>query len=260
MHNMNHHPAGTPCWIESWQPDPDRAGAFYEALFGWRLDPVAPGGRRVARLADRAVGAISQAPGDLPTGVWTTHVSVADADAAVKLAVGAGGSVLMPPTDAGEDGRLALVIDPGGVVVGVWQAGALAGAEAVDVSGAWAMSSLHTPSLERAAEFYGTMFGWRLDVSPAWPVALWRLPGHDGGRSDGLPGDTVAVATAIVAGESVPPHWAVSVHVTDADAIAANAAALGGRVLLAPTTGPGFRSAVITDPAGAALAVNAPLG
>lgn len=44
------------------------------------------------------------------------------------------------------------------------------------------------------------------------------------------------------------------------DATAEQALALGGHVLMAPVDTPAGRSAVITDPQGGVIAVNAPVG
>jgi predicted enzyme related to lactoylglutathione lyase len=49
----------------------------------------------------------------------------------------------------------------------------------------------------------------------------------------------------------VPPHWGLTFAVDDADAIAARAAELGGRVIVEPFDAPWVRTAVIADPAGA---------
>src|ERR671930_1396609 len=48
-----------------------------------------------------------------------------------------------------------------------------------------------------------------------------------------------------------PAHWGVTFAVDDADAIAARAAELGGRVLVAPFDAPWVRMTVIADPQGA---------
>ena len=49
----------------------------------------------------------------------------------------------------------------------------------------------------------------------------------------------------------MPAHWGVTFAVDDADAIAARATELGGRVLVAPFDAPWVRMTIITDPQGA---------
>jgi predicted enzyme related to lactoylglutathione lyase len=49
----------------------------------------------------------------------------------------------------------------------------------------------------------------------------------------------------------VPAHWGVTFAVDDADAIAARAAQLGGRVVVPPFDAPWVRMTIISDPQGA---------
>ena len=58
--------------------------------------------------------------------------------------------------------------------------------------------------------------------------------------------------------EEAEPHWSVNFWVPDADAVAAKAAELGGRVMVPPYDAPGFRATVVADPRGAALTVGQP--
>lgn len=90
---------------------------------------------------------------------------------------------------------------------------------------------------------------------PLRPLALFRLPGYVGGDPDQpIPRDVVGVMTP--AAPMVPTHWNVNLRVDDADAVAAHAAELGGTVLAPPMDTPGFRSAVLLDPQGAAFSVS----
>jgi hypothetical protein len=49
----------------------------------------------------------------------------------------------------------------------------------------------------------------------------------------------------------VPAHWSVTFAVDDADATAAKAAQLGGRVVVSPFDAPWVRTTVLSDPQGA---------
>ena len=44
MMQRESYPAGVPCWVDTMQPDPDAATAFYGALFGWEFENRAPEG------------------------------------------------------------------------------------------------------------------------------------------------------------------------------------------------------------------------
>jgi predicted enzyme related to lactoylglutathione lyase len=107
------------------------------------------------------------------------------------------------------------------------------------------MSSLHIPDLEKAQEFYGTMFHWELESSPEGTFSRWV-------RDDRI----VAVATT-TDGTDIPAHWSINFSVGSADEIAERAVDLGGGLVLPPSNTPGFRSAVIRDPWGGVVAVSA---
>lgn len=246
---------GAPCRVDTYQPDPAAAAAFYGALLGWRFDApqdLPSGPYRLARRDGRVVAGIGQAPPGVPAAVWVTYVATDDLAAAVGRADAAGASVLVAPAD-GAGGRFAVLADPQGVAFAVWQG---PGAELVAQPGAWVLGALHTPDPEGSTAFYGTVFGWRPESVPGTPLTLLRLAGHAGAPERGVPEDVVAVMTACVPG--VPAHWAVSVRVEDVDATAASAARLGGGVLVPPADAGAQRTAVVADPQGGVIALVAP--
>src|SRR5262249_10159475 len=64
--------------------------------------------------------------------------------------------------------------------------------------------------------------------------------------------DVVASLNPLAEEQSdVPAHWSVTFAVDDADATAAKAAELGGRVVVAPFDAPWVRMTVLSDPHGA---------
>jgi uncharacterized protein len=241
---------GAPCWVDTFQPDPRATMDFYGPLFGWSFDDPSPmpagleGDYFAARLRGRLVAGIGQAP-PLSSPAWNTHVRVDDVVQALARAEQAGGTRLAGPFGAGPDGGFAVLADATGVPFCLRQAGGSDGAELADEPDSWAMSSLHTTDVERAQAFYGAMFDWELESVPDAAFSLWRRSGR-----------VVAVVTA-TDGVAVPPHWSVNFAVRDADSIARHAVALGGTILMAPMSTPGFRSAVIGDPQGGVIAVSA---
>jgi len=258
MSTRDDYPAGVPCWVETLQADTRAAAAFYEAVMGWRLvgsdDPDEEDAWEylVARLHGADVAGIgTRRDGREPA--WFTHVRVDRVETAAERARAAGGTVLDGPLDASPAGRFAVLADPLGAVFCVWEAEIRAGAERINEPGAWAMSALQTPDPERAAAFYGAVFGWRAE---AWgPVHLLRLPGYVGGTGEQpVPRDVVAVM-APLAGPG-GSRWDVDFWVPDVEAAAARAAELGGSVMVGVHDRPPFRSAVLADPEGAAFSVS----
>src|SRR3954465_4872862 len=158
MSERDDYEPGVPCWIDTLQPDPDAAMAFYAALFAWefagpgQMPGDQPGRYFVARLRGRDVAGIGSQPAGewSPPSAWSTYVSVASADEAALAAVDAGGEVLVEPFDVLPAGRMAVVADPAGAPFCVWQPGERRGAQLLNEPGAWAMSHLSTPDPERA--------------------------------------------------------------------------------------------------------------
>lgn len=249
MSERSEYPSGVPCWVQTFQPDPDAARGFYKALLGWEFG--ADGG--VAQLRGRDVAGIDMLPaGGVPA--WVTYIRVENADDAAQRAGDAGGAVLIGTLDASPAGRFAVLADPSGVPFCVWEAGERQGAQLVNESGTWTMSSLHTPDPDGARRFYGTLFGW--EVEPIAPgVSAARLGGYAGEKAQPLPTDTVALIAPTA--EGVPPHWNVNLRVADADATGELATSRGGSVLGPPVDAFGLRSLVIADPQGAVFSISA---
>src|SRR4051794_18049262 len=252
MSERNGYQHGVPCWVDSWQDDADGAAGFYAGLFGWEV--AAGSTYSMARLRGRDVAGFgSPAPEGVPVQ-WTTYVWVDDADAAAARARDAGGSVLAEPFDALDGGRIAIVGDPAGAALGVWQPGEHNGAQIVNEPGAWAMSLLLTDEAEAATSFYGAVFGWEPEAFG--PATMWRLPGFVGGEpQQPVPRDVVAVM-APAGGADAPAQWRPDFWIDDADRAAAKARELGGTVVEPVAPSPVGKNAVLTDPAGAAFSIS----
>jgi predicted enzyme related to lactoylglutathione lyase len=269
MSERSHYQAGVPCWVDTLQPDPEAAMAFYRCLFGWEFigpgpmpgDP--PGQYFVATFRGRDVAGVGSQVGVglPPMPAWSTYISVANVDDALRRVGDAGGKVVAGPMAASPAGRFAAVSDPAGAVFCVWEPEVRHGAQLVNEPSAWAMSMLHTSDPDGAKAFYGDVFGW---IPEAFEMGgaegtLWRLPGYVGGEpGQPVPRDVVGVMVPIADGGpgQATPHWSVDFWIDDADAAAAKAPSLGGSVVVAPFDAPGFRTAVLADPHGAVISVS----
>jgi uncharacterized protein len=133
---------GLPCWVDSWQPDAEAAVSFYTKLFGWgaedTMPPGTPGKHYMCRLRGRDVAAIATRPAKAPptAPAWGTYVWVQNTENTAAKVVKAGGSVVMEPFPSLDGGRIAVVADPAGAVLGVWQPGQHKGAQLVNEPGA----------------------------------------------------------------------------------------------------------------------------
>jgi uncharacterized protein len=256
--------AGVPCWVDTWQNDFGAAKAFYEGIFGWDVEDPGDNGYAICRVRGRDVAAIGTPipEGGPPNAVWSTYVQVDDADASAAKAREAGGGVHVEPFDALDGGRLAFVADPGGGVIGLWQQGEHRGAQLVNEPGAWSMSICHTRDPEACKAFYAALFGWETEEFDAGggTVDLLKLPGYVGGEPmQPVARDVVAVMVEMDSHgfpSEVPAHWGADFWIDDADAAAAKAPELGGRVILEPFDSDAFRQTALLDPGGASVTVS----
>jgi predicted enzyme related to lactoylglutathione lyase len=262
---------GVPCWVDTSQPDPEAAVAFYSGLFGWEFEDAMPPGSEgkyfIGRLRGGDVAAVGSIPeGAPPMASWNTYVWVDSADETASKAVAAGGKALMEPFDVMDAGRMAVLADPEGAVFCVWQPKQHRGAAIVNEPGSLNFNGLNTRDPAGAKAFYGSVFGWQT-LGLEGGFQMWTLPGYGDHLEAGDPQmrermaevgapagfeDVVASLNPIPDDQpDTPPHWGVTFAVDDADAIAAKAAELGATVIVAPFDAPWVRMTVIVDPQGA---------
>lgn len=101
---------------------------------------------------------------------------------------------------------------------------------------------VRTTDLAASRRFYTELFGWPVTDTPAGPLL---------GDQDGVWGGF----TPLPAGDPRPPQWIPYVPVTDVDAAARHAVALGARIVKPRTDLPPGSVVVVTEPGGATLAL-----
>jgi predicted enzyme related to lactoylglutathione lyase len=259
---MKMYPPGVPCWVETLQPDPRAALAFYGALFGWEGSgpgPMPDGGEYfVAHLgADDVAGIATLPAGGIAEPAWATYVRVDGLEVAIDRVLAAGGRVIVGALDVKPAGRLAIIEAPAGGTLGLWEPIERTGAQRINQPGAWAMSALRTRDLAAAVGFYATVFGWNVEPFDAGGASgvLFRLPGYVGGLAQ-QPVPRDVVAAAIEDREIVADHWSVDFWIADVDAAVECVARNAGTVVVPAFEAPPFRRAVIADPAGAICTIS----
>jgi uncharacterized protein len=276
---------GVPCWVDASEPEPEGALDFYGDVLGWEFEDVrSPNSRDgyfIARCETRGwslfdmsgelrageVAAIRSIPDGAPrTAMWNTYIWVDSADDAASRVRAAGGAVVVEPFDLMDAARIAFFADPEGAAFCVWEAQEHRGARVVNDPGSLNFNGLHTRDADRAKSFYGSVFGWQAFAMDGG-AEMWTLAGygdfierhHPGLRKRwaeaGAPAgfeDVVATINPIADDQpETPAHWSVTFAVEDADATAARATELGGRVIVPPFDAPWVRMTVIADPQGA---------
>jgi predicted enzyme related to lactoylglutathione lyase len=241
---------GTFSWVELFTTDTDDAKRFYGELFGWQTD-ASP----TATQGGKAVAAINEQPEpQRSAGVppnWLSYVTVTSADDSAARAGDLGGSVHAGPFDVTDTRRVAVVADPTGAMLGLWEARGEVGAERVNDPGCLTSNELATDDVAKASAFYEGLFGWSIErVDTGGGPGYWLIH-HDGaaeGRNGGIrelsPGET-----------GVPPNWTPYFTSTSIDDTLARAGELGGGTLVGATAIPAGRFAALRDPQGAVFSI-----
>lgn len=249
MGNRNRYEPGTFCWADLSTSDAGGAKTFYGGLFGWEFeDSGIPGGvYTMCRVGSDEVAAIVQQ--DERPGHWNNYVSVANADEATARAKQLGANVLEEPFDVMDAGRMAVLADPGGAVLCVWEPRDHIGAGRVNDVGCMGWNELQTRDPKAAADFYSGLFGWKAEpIEQDGETVYVTIKNQVGWMNGGM------MPLAERHGDA-PSFWMTYFTVSSCDAAAARVGDLGGAVLAGPME-PGMgRIAVLQDPQGAVFAV-----
>jgi hypothetical protein len=259
MPAVSSHAPGSFCWFELATNDPAAAKKFYGSLLGWTAEdvPMGPDGAYTLFKIDGrdAAAGYMLRKADLERHVpphWMPYIAVADADAAAARAAKVGGTVIAPPFDVMDLGRVAVLQDPSTAMFCVWQPKRNPGTGVAQQNGACVWADLNSNNPVRASKFYEELFGWKIaagkDMSPAGPDDY----GHIVNGTDFIGG----IAPRGTLPDGVPSHWLLYFQVADCDAAVGETTAAGGRVLMPATDMENVRKfAILSDPQGASFGV-----
>ena len=113
---------GTFCWNELMTGDVEKAKAFYAAAIGWKWEemPMPNGSYWIASYNGEQVAGmmpLSALPPGAPT-CWFSYLEVDDVDKRAAAIVKQGGKVIRPAFDVPGVGRIVIVSDPTGAMMG----------------------------------------------------------------------------------------------------------------------------------------------
>lgn len=114
---------GMTAWSELMTTEVDKAKDFYAKTLGVTFDsfdPTGEGNYWVAMAGGKPAWGIMDMTGrpDAGPSGWFTYIAVDDVDARVKQAEAAGGKLLMPAFDIPTVGRIAILQDVTGAMIG----------------------------------------------------------------------------------------------------------------------------------------------
>jgi predicted enzyme related to lactoylglutathione lyase len=243
--------AHKPVWTDLSTSDPEGARKFYSSVFGWKVE-VNPdpqyGGYALAKAGGKDVAGIGPKQMDEAPTAWTVYIGTANAAETAKKAEAAGAKIIAPVMEVGDQGHMAIIQDPSGAYLGLWQAGKMQGSQSTGVSSmGWA--ELNARGFNKAEPFYKNLFGWGEKKTPASaenPTEYTEFQLH---------GDSIAGGMEMnpMVPKEVPSYWMVYFNVDNVDKAFDKVIEHGGKEMLSPMDMPGGRFAIVSDPQGAAF-------
>lgn len=249
-------PNGAPCWADLWTSDVEASRRFYAELFGWT--PQAPdpqhGGYFMWTLGeDPIAGGMGDMPEMPAQNVWKIYLATDDAAKTVDVAGSIGATVVVPPMPVADLGIQAVLVDPTGATLGIWQPGMFPGFTTLGEPGAPDWFELRARDYDAAVAFYQSAFGWKMTE-----LAGEHSIRYSAARLSSEEGEVAGImdtSTFVPAGGA--STWSVYWRAEDVDEVAAKARSLGGAVVSEPADTPFGRIATITDLTGSELRLRA---
>jgi predicted enzyme related to lactoylglutathione lyase len=187
---------------------------------------------------------------------WQANVEVANLDETVAKVKQLGGKVIHVE-DVKDVGRIAVIADPQGAVIAVFQPAGDMASRDIAKDGEFSWHELYTTDHEGGFAFYQKIAGWEklgeFDMGPMGKYLLWGRNGQQ------LGGMMTMTGMKMPDGRDVPPSWMYYVTTSDLDAALARAKAKGARVINGPMDVPGGQRIVqLMDPQGAHFSLVTP--
>ena len=250
-------------WHELMCNDPVAAGAFYEAVVGWKVslapNTTASGDEyRVFSIPgfEMGVAGMMAIRPDMAAGgvrpAWVGYILADDVDAKARDVVNRCGTVHMAPTDIPGIGRFAVVADPHGATFYIFKPkmpdGPMPEMPKPGSPGTFGWNELYAGDVEEAFSFYSALFGWSkstaVDMDAMGVYQLFACGGRDIGgmmrKMDQMP----------------MPFWNYYITVDAIDAAVERVKAHGGSIINGPHPVPGGSwIAQGIDPQGAMFAL-----
>ncbi|MFP4369846.1 MAG: VOC family protein [Candidatus Kapaibacterium sp.] len=251
MAEFTKHEPHTFCWLDLGTSDTASAKEFYSELFGWEPFDTPAGEEGVYTMLNKngkpaaALYELSeqQKQMNIPPH-WMTYITVDDAEESSKKADSLGGKILMGPIDVMGEGKMSLVQDPEGGLVGLWQPMKHIGAAYKQEHGALAWTEFGTHDKSKPVPFYEGLCGWKADTQPMGEgeYTLFKMGEQMAAGLYEMPEGM----------EDIPPHWLPYIQVDNIDKALETVDKHDGEIMMPKMHAPGVgHFSVVRDPQGA---------
>jgi hypothetical protein len=238
-------------WFEYVSGDTQKAKGFFGELFGWTTQevPMPEGAYEMIASGGRTIGGYLPTPAGAPKEAhWLSHLAVADAKASAEQVTKLGGKILKPAFKVGEFGTMAIVADPQGGPLSLWQP-AKSEEQPAPTANTFCWNELASSDPAASVAFYNAIGGFT-SKAMEMPTGAYHVL-----EAGGQP-------RAGVMAKMMPqqPHaWLPYVQVASADKTAEKAKKLGGTIIVPPTDIPNVgRFSILTDTLGGAIGILQP--
>ena len=238
---------GFPSWIDLLTTSIEASRKFYKSVFNWdSTEPIEQfGGYFNFLFAGGMIAGGVSAPPSNPSSAntWTVYLGVEDAAATVAKVEANGGVVYHNVTDVSTLGKMAVVGDPSGAVIGIWQPGSHKGFSVFDEAGAPGYFELHTNDFSKAIPFYEEVFGISMNVVGDTDDFRYNTAGIEGSTAMGF-------FDSSRSSDGQDSKWYWYARVADCDETAEKVKSSGGSMVMEPTPTPYGKMAVVKDSTG----------
>ena len=248
-------------WRDLLTNNPAASQRFYGELFGWTFESIGESSNlrsnsayTLIRHNGRLIGGMVDTQalnGRDDISQWVVLMAVEDLDARTRAVTKNGGEVVAPPTDLQARGRLALVRDAEGALLGLLETRDGDPQDSEPEIGGFLWDELWTTDVQNAGGFYNKVAGLTadtvdIDADAATAPTYSLLKAGDTPRAGILP----------VPLDGLDPVWVSYIRAEDPAAITSRVAELGGRVIVEAGPRPlGGEAAFIAGPSGAGIAL-----
>jgi uncharacterized protein len=250
---MAHANIGRFVWYDLLVPDVKAAIAFYTEVVGWKSQPFGDSQYTMWVGEQGPMGGVMDLPAEAKTmGApphWIGNVQIESVEASVALVKKLGGKVYKEPADIPTVGRFAVVADPQGGSIALFQPSMAMALHDTGKPGEVCWNELMTTDRGAAFKFYSEVFGWKsIQEMDMGPMGVYQIFGIGDVQLGGImtkPKDA-----------PMPTAWRYYVEVPELDSAIARATQRGAKVLNGPMDVPGGRVANLMDPQGAAISLH----
>lgn len=247
-------------WHELMTTDPKAAISFYSQVIGWTTQAWgegaadgSSGGYVMWANAEGPLGGVMQLPAEAcEKGAkphWLCNVKVKDIHASAAKAKALGGNVLKGPEPIPSVGHFAVIADPQGAIICIYQPDGDSDLKDRNKPGAFMWSELVTDDPAAAFDFYQGLFHFeKISEMDMGPMGLYRIFGRNGEDLGGIMARPQEMP--------FPNAWLYYTTVENLDGSIETAVKLGGQLMNGPMPIPGgARIAQLLDPQGAMFAI-----